>query len=133
MRILYINPARLEAGLDAIIKGAPLSLISIAAMVPEHDANLFDFKVDKYREKKFRNELNRTDVVAITSMTPQIYHAFDVAEMALLRPAVFSKPTTGRVLKTLSSCRKLLKCRARLLFQSPFASASSTVSSISTA
>ena len=82
MRILYINPARLEAGLDAIIKGAPLSLISIAAMVPEHDANLFDFKVDKYREKKFRNELNRTDVVAITSMTPQIYHAFDVAEMA---------------------------------------------------
>ncbi|TFG12443.1 MAG: radical SAM protein [Promethearchaeota archaeon] len=82
MKILYINPARLEAGLDAIIKGAPLSLISIAAMVPEHDAHLFDFKVDKYREKRFRNELNRTDVVAITSMTPQIYHAFDVAEMA---------------------------------------------------
>jgi radical SAM superfamily enzyme YgiQ (UPF0313 family) len=82
MKILYINPARLEAGLDAIIKGAPLSLISIAAMVPEHDARLFDFKVDKYREKRFRNELNRTDVVAITSMTPQIYHAFDVADMA---------------------------------------------------
>jgi anaerobic magnesium-protoporphyrin IX monomethyl ester cyclase len=82
MKILYVNPARLEAGLDAIIKGAPLSLISIAAMVPEHDASLFDFKVDKYREKRFRNELNRTDIVAITSMTPQIYHAFDVAKMA---------------------------------------------------
>ncbi|MFW9948044.1 MAG: B12-binding domain-containing radical SAM protein [Candidatus Odinarchaeota archaeon] len=82
MKILYINPARLEAGLDAIIKGAPLSLISIAAMVPEHDAKLFDFKVDKYHEKRFRSDLNRYDVVAITSMTPQIYHALEVAQMA---------------------------------------------------
>jgi len=82
MKILYINPARLQAGMDAIIKGSPLALISIAAMVPEHDAVLFDFKVDKYREKKFRAELNRTDVVAITSMTPQIYHALEVAKMA---------------------------------------------------
>ena len=82
MKILYINPARIESGMDAIIKGAPLSLISIAAMVPEHEAKLFDFKVDKYREKRFRRELNRYDVIAITSMTPQIYHAFEVAKMA---------------------------------------------------
>jgi len=82
MKILYVNPARLESGLDAIIKGAPLSLISIAAMVPEHDAKLFDFKVDKYHEKRFRSDLNRYDVVAITSMTPQIYHALEVAQMA---------------------------------------------------
>ena len=82
MKILYVNPARLESGLDAIIKGAPLSLISIAAMVPEHDAKLFDFKVDKFHEKRFRSELNRYDAVAITSMTPQIYHAFEVAQMA---------------------------------------------------
>ncbi|MFX1590832.1 MAG: B12-binding domain-containing radical SAM protein, partial [Promethearchaeota archaeon] len=82
MNILYINPARLQAGLDSIIKGSPLSLISIAAMVPNHGAKLFDFKVDKYREKRFRSDLNRFDVVAITSMTPQIYHALEVAEMA---------------------------------------------------
>jgi len=82
MKILYINPARLESGMDAIITGAPLSLISIAAMVPEHDAKLFDFKVDKYREKEFRSELNQYDVVAITSMTPQIYSALEVAKMA---------------------------------------------------
>lgn len=82
MKVLYVNPSRLEAGLDAIIKGPPLSLISIAAMVPEHDAKLFDFKVHKYREKRFKSELNRSDVVAITSMTPQISHAFEVAQMA---------------------------------------------------
>ena len=82
MRILYVNPARLESGLDAIIKGAPLSLISIAAMVPDHDARLFDFKVDRFHEKRFLSDLNRHDVVAITSMTPQIYHAFEVAKMA---------------------------------------------------
>jgi len=82
MKILYVNPARLSSGLDAIIKGAPLSLISIAGMVPEHDAKLFDFKVDKYVEKRFRRELNRYDVVALTSMTPQITSAFEVAEMA---------------------------------------------------
>ena len=82
MKILYINPARLQSGMDAIITGAPLSLITIAGMVPDHDAKLFDFKVDKYREKKFRSELNRYDTVAITSMTPQIYSALEVAKMA---------------------------------------------------
>ncbi|MFX0075832.1 MAG: B12-binding domain-containing radical SAM protein, partial [Candidatus Hermodarchaeota archaeon] len=82
MKILYINPARLQSGLDAIITGAPLSLISIAAMVPDHDAKLFDFKIDKFRENKFRSELNRYDAVAITSMTPQIYSALEIAKMA---------------------------------------------------
>ncbi|MFX0001993.1 MAG: B12-binding domain-containing radical SAM protein [Promethearchaeota archaeon] len=82
MKILYVNPARLSSGLDAIIKGPPLNLISIAAMVPEHEAELFDFKVHKYNENKFRSLLNQSDVVALTSMTPQISHAFEVAEMA---------------------------------------------------
>jgi anaerobic magnesium-protoporphyrin IX monomethyl ester cyclase len=82
MKILYINPGRIESGLDSMIKGAPLNLITIAAMVPEHDAKLLDFKVDKIHEKNFRNELNRQDVVAITSLTPQIYHALEVAQIA---------------------------------------------------
>ncbi|MFO8020422.1 MAG: radical SAM protein [Promethearchaeia archaeon] len=82
MEILYINPPKLDSGLDSIIKSPPLSLISLAAMVPEHGAELFDFKVDDYNEKRFRSQLNRSDVVAITSMTPQIYQALDVAEMA---------------------------------------------------
>jgi len=51
-------------------------------MVPEHEAKLFDFKVQKYRENRFRSLLNNADVVAITSMTPQIAHAFEVADMA---------------------------------------------------
>ena len=82
MKILYVNPSRLESGLDAIIKGPPLSLISIAAMVPEHEAKVFDFKVHKYHEKRFKRELNRTDVVAITSLTPQISSGIEVAQMA---------------------------------------------------
>ncbi|KKN08397.1 hypothetical protein LCGC14_1057120 [marine sediment metagenome] len=82
MKILYVNPSRLASGLDMIIKGPPLSLISIAGMVPEHDGKLFDFKVHKYKEKRFRAMLNRSDVVAITSMTPQISSAFEVAQMA---------------------------------------------------
>ncbi|MFW9830073.1 MAG: B12-binding domain-containing radical SAM protein, partial [Candidatus Thorarchaeota archaeon] len=67
---------------DAIIKGPPLNLISIAAMVPEHDAKLYDFKVHKYNEKRFNSLLNQYDVVALTSMTPQIDHALEVAQMA---------------------------------------------------
>ncbi len=82
MKILYINPSKIASGLDSVIKGAPLALMSIAAMVPDHEAKLFDFKVDKFRDKAFLNELNRTDIVAITSMTPQIYSAFEVAQMA---------------------------------------------------
>jgi len=82
MKILYVNPSRLEAGLDAIVKAQPLSLISIAAMVPEHDAKLIDFKIKKYSNKQFNRILNKFDVVAISSMTPQIYSAFEVAQMA---------------------------------------------------
>ena len=82
MKILYVNPSRISSGLDAVIKGPPLCLISIAAMVPEHEAELFDFKVHKYKENKFRILLNRADIVAITSMTPQIAHALEVAQMA---------------------------------------------------
>jgi radical SAM superfamily enzyme YgiQ (UPF0313 family) len=51
-------------------------------MVPDHGAKLFDFKVQKFKERKFHNELNNADVVAITSMTPQISHALEVAQMA---------------------------------------------------
>ena len=82
MKILYVNPSRVEAGLDAIVKAQPLSLISIAAMVPEHDAKLVDFKIKKYSDKRFNRILNRHDVVAISSMTPQIYSALEVAQMA---------------------------------------------------
>jgi len=82
MRILYINPSRIESGLDAIVKSPPLSLLSIAGMVPDHEAKLFDFKVDKFDEKRFQNELNRCDVAAITSLTPQIYNALEIAKLA---------------------------------------------------
>jgi len=82
LKILYINPSKLESGLDTVIKGPPLNLISLAAMVPDHDAKLFDFKVHKYRENQFHSVLNRSDIVAITSMTPQIFHAFEVAQVA---------------------------------------------------
>ena len=82
MKILYVNPARISSGLDAIIKGPPLNLISIAAMVPEHEAKLFDFKVHKYNKNNFNSLMNQSDIVALTSMTPQISHAFEVAQMA---------------------------------------------------
>ncbi len=82
MKILYVNPGKLNSGLDAIVKGAPLNLVTLAAMVPEHDAELFDFKVDKYKEKNFRSLLKGSDIVAITSLTPQITHALVVAKMA---------------------------------------------------
>ncbi|MHA1315696.1 MAG: B12-binding domain-containing radical SAM protein [Candidatus Helarchaeota archaeon] len=82
MKILYVNPSTLDSGLDVFVRNPPLNLITIAAMVPEHDAELFDFKVDDYQEDKFRNNLNRFDVVAITSLTPQIYSALDIAQIA---------------------------------------------------
>ncbi|MBY9004297.1 MAG: B12-binding domain-containing radical SAM protein, partial [Candidatus Lokiarchaeota archaeon] len=82
MKILYVNPGKLSSGLDAIVKGAPLNLITIAAMVPEHDAELFDFKMDKYKEEDFRSMLRGSDIAAITSLTAQINHALVVAKMA---------------------------------------------------
>ena len=47
------------------------ALLAIAAMVPEHEATLFDFKVDFYEERAFRKLLRAHQVVAITSMTPK--------------------------------------------------------------
>ncbi|TXT56357.1 MAG: Ribosomal protein S12 methylthiotransferase RimO [Promethearchaeota archaeon] len=82
MNILYINPARISAGLDYVIQGPPLGLVSIAAMVPDHESKLIDFKVDNYSDEAFRSELNHADLVAITSMTPQIENAFETAKIA---------------------------------------------------
>lgn len=82
MNILYVNPGKIQAGLDCIIKGPPLALLTIAATVPEHKATLFDFKVDDYNEDAFRALLRKHQIVAITSMTPQIDHALEVAKMA---------------------------------------------------
>ena len=82
MKIIYVNPGKIQAGLDYVIKGPPLALLTISAMVPEHEATLFDFKVDRYNEKRFRALLRKHKVCAITSMTPQIGHALEVAQMA---------------------------------------------------
>ncbi|MEJ2248425.1 MAG: radical SAM protein [Candidatus Lokiarchaeota archaeon] len=82
MRILYVNPSRIQSGLDAIIKGPPLGLISIAAMVPDHQAKLIDLKVDNISDKALKREFKKSDVIAITSMTPQISNAIEIATMA---------------------------------------------------
>ncbi|MBD3214907.1 MAG: radical SAM protein [Candidatus Lokiarchaeota archaeon] len=82
MKILYINPARIRVGLDFIIKGQPLNLMTLAAMVPEHDAKLIDYKIQEFDKNQLKKELNRSDAVAITSMTPQIYSAFEIADVA---------------------------------------------------
>ncbi|TFF99894.1 MAG: radical SAM protein [Promethearchaeota archaeon] len=85
MNILYINPPQIRAGLDYILKGHPLNLLSIAAMVPQHEAKLIDFKVHQYNESQLKSEFNKYDVVAITSLTPQIYSALKIAELAKSR------------------------------------------------
>jgi len=82
MHILYVNPGRLQSGLDPLVKNPPLNLMTLAAMVPEHEGTLLDFKVDEYDEQNLRAELNRADIVAITSLTPQIYDALNVASIA---------------------------------------------------
>ncbi len=82
MKILYVNPGRIRAGLDYVIQGQPLNLLTIAAMAPEHEASLIDYKIEDYNEKKLKREINRHDVVALTSMTPQIYSALNIAELA---------------------------------------------------
>jgi radical SAM superfamily enzyme YgiQ (UPF0313 family) len=82
LNILYINPARIRAGLDYVIKGQPLNLMSLAAMVPDHNATLIDYKVKKFDEEQLKRECNRHDVVALTSMTPQIYGALENAKLA---------------------------------------------------
>ncbi|MBD3196614.1 MAG: radical SAM protein [Candidatus Lokiarchaeota archaeon] len=82
MKILYINPPQIRAGLDYVFKAQPLNLLSIAAAVPEHDAKLIDFKIQRISQSLLESEFNRCDLVAITSLTPQIYSALRIAELA---------------------------------------------------
>lgn len=82
MKILYINPPQIRAGLDYVLKGHPLNLLSIAATVPQHDAKILDFKVQYYNQSWLKSEFNRYDIVAITSLTPQIYNAINIAKLA---------------------------------------------------
>jgi len=82
VKILYINPPQIRAGLDYVFKGQPLNLLSIAATVPNHDAKLIDFKIRKINQSQLESEFNRYDIVALTSLTPQIYSAMSIAELA---------------------------------------------------
>ncbi|MHA1340094.1 MAG: B12-binding domain-containing radical SAM protein [Promethearchaeota archaeon] len=82
MKILFVNPGKIEAGLDYIIKGPPLALLTIAAMVPKHQLRMIDFKVEKYKPKKFFKILEEHDICAITCMTPQISQAIEIANIA---------------------------------------------------
>lgn len=53
-------------------------------MLPEHDAKVLDCKVDKNFEEKIDAEIEWADIVAITSLTPQIDSALYIASKAKL-------------------------------------------------
>jgi hypothetical protein len=82
LKILYINPPQIRAGLDYILRGHPLNLLSIAATVPQHDGKVIDFKVKPYSTEELKIQFNRYDIATITSLTPQIYEALNIADLA---------------------------------------------------
>ncbi|MHA1370904.1 MAG: B12-binding domain-containing radical SAM protein, partial [Promethearchaeota archaeon] len=82
MKVLLINPdSGSGIGLDLFLKGPPLALMSLAGGIPEQDVEIIDLKVKSMPVNKIRKKIASSDVVGITSYTPSIARALNLARI----------------------------------------------------
>ncbi|MFX0102689.1 MAG: B12-binding domain-containing radical SAM protein [Candidatus Hodarchaeota archaeon] len=82
MKILLLNPDSASGiGLDIFLKGPPLSLMCIAGAAPDHEYELLDLKFKSMTIKKLRQKIAASDIVAISSYTPSIKSALNLARI----------------------------------------------------
>jgi hopanoid C-3 methylase len=86
MRILLVQPAPFEErrlGLENTVwRSEPVSLTSIAAMVPEHEVKILDMRIEKPNALPELMSTWRPDIVGTTAMTTDAYQAQAVLRLA---------------------------------------------------
>ncbi|MHA1734039.1 MAG: B12-binding domain-containing radical SAM protein [Promethearchaeota archaeon] len=85
MKILLVNPnSRGSIGLNSFLTAPPLALMYLsAALKPAHEVQIVDMK---YRNENVNRDVTRkiewADLVALTSFTPSIKNALELAQLA---------------------------------------------------
>ncbi|MHA1681073.1 MAG: B12-binding domain-containing radical SAM protein [Promethearchaeota archaeon] len=83
MKILYVNAGNAGSlGLDSFLCAPPLSLMYLSPTVPEHQKYLIDLKSRPMPDDKIRRIIKKGDLVAISSFTPSIKNAMEIAAIA---------------------------------------------------
>lgn len=83
MNILYVNAGCSGSlGLDSFLHAPPLALMYLSPTVPDHKRFLLDLKSKALKPEAIHKILARSDLVAISSFTPSIKSAIDIARMA---------------------------------------------------
>ncbi|NMC03915.1 MAG: radical SAM protein [Candidatus Lokiarchaeota archaeon] len=84
MKILYVNAGNAGSlGLDSFLCAPPLALMYLTPTVPEHKKLLVDLKANpNISESTIRHLIQRHDLVAISSYTPSIKNAMQIASIA---------------------------------------------------
>ncbi len=81
-RILLINPAKDVPLLDWAMRYPPLGLMSVAAVLEDHDVEILDLKVDKLNESDIRKKMSYADIVGISVLTPSVDYALELCRFA---------------------------------------------------
>ena len=69
-------------GLDTFLRAPPLALMYLSPTVPEHSKYLIDLKCNPLPETEIHRIMAKTDLVAISSFTPSIKNAINIASLA---------------------------------------------------
>ena len=81
-RILLINPAKDVPLLDWAMRYPPLGLMSIAALLEDHEVEILDLKVDQLSEEHIRKKMSYADIVGISVLTPSVDYALELCRLA---------------------------------------------------
>jgi radical SAM superfamily enzyme YgiQ (UPF0313 family) len=81
-KILLINPAKDVPLLDWAMRYPPLGLMSVAAILEDHEVEILDLKVDQLSEEEIRKKMSSVDIVGISVLTPSVDYALELCRLA---------------------------------------------------
>ena len=81
-KILLINPAKDVPLLDWAMRYPPLGLMSVAAVLENHEVEILDLKVDKLSKEDVKKKMSSVDIVGISVLTPSVDYALELCRLA---------------------------------------------------
>jgi len=81
-KILLINPAKDVPLLDWAMRYPPLGLMSVAALLENHEVEILDLKVDKLSKEDVKKKMSSVDIVGISVLTPSVDYALELCRLA---------------------------------------------------
>ena len=81
--LLIYPPFPFGKGMGSIMCSPPLSILTLAGALPEHNIDILDLNIDKsYGIKKMEEKLSKYDLVGITCMSPTLRIVLNICKLA---------------------------------------------------